>query len=62
VEAMGKPLDTITSWEVRGFFEHWGYRLLDQQFDQCCNRHHILSCPLTLMTNGATSYDHGYDG
>jgi transposase len=27
VEGMGRALDAITPWEVKGFFEHCGYRL-----------------------------------
>ena len=30
IEAMGRALDAITSWDVRGFFEHSGYRTLGQ--------------------------------
>jgi hypothetical protein len=26
IEAMGKALDAITSWDAKGFFEHCGYR------------------------------------
>jgi transposase len=32
VEAMGKALDAITARDVRGFFEHCGYRALVQPF------------------------------
>jgi hypothetical protein len=30
IEAMGRALDAITSRDVRGFFEHSGYRTLGQ--------------------------------
>ena len=30
IEAMGSALDAITSQDVRGFFEHCGYRVLVQ--------------------------------
>jgi transposase len=30
IEAMGKALDAITSWDAKGFFEHCGYRSLGQ--------------------------------
>jgi transposase len=32
VEAMGKALDAVTAQDARGFFEHCGYRALDQPF------------------------------
>jgi transposase len=32
VEAMGKALDTVTAGDVRGFFEHCGYRAMVQPF------------------------------
>ena len=30
VEAIGRALDTITSEDARGWFDHWGYALNDQ--------------------------------
>lgn len=30
VEALGRALDAVTSRDVRGFFEHCGYRLSPQ--------------------------------
>ncbi len=30
IEAIGRALDAITSWDVRGFFEHCGYRAWGQ--------------------------------
>src|ERR687885_2888748 len=32
VEAMGKALDAVTARDVRGFFDHCGYRALGQLF------------------------------
>jgi transposase len=31
VEAMGRAISAVTPQDVRGFFEHRGYRLLAQQ-------------------------------
>jgi len=31
IEAMGKALEATTSQDVRGFFEHSGYRIVDQR-------------------------------
>ena len=34
VEAMGRALDAVTTRDVRGFFEHCGYRTVDQPLSQ----------------------------
>ena len=31
IEALGRVLEAVTSWDARGFFRHCGYRLLPDQ-------------------------------
>ena len=30
IEALGEAISAVTAWDVRGFFEHCGYRRMDQ--------------------------------